>query len=32
MTLAEIIARHKRLEIEILELEIEWRRMKLWKI
>ncbi len=32
MTLAEIVARQKRLEIEILELEIEWRRMKLWKI
>lgn len=32
MTLAEIIAKQKRLEIEILEIEVEWRRMKLWKI
>ena len=32
MTLAEIIARQKRLEIEILEIEVEWRRMKLWRI
>ena len=32
MNLAEIVARQKRLEIEILEIEVEWRRMKLWKI
>lgn len=32
MALAEIVAKQKRLEIEILEIEVEWRRMKLWKI